>query len=309
MYKTANTAYNPASPIKSAEDAAALQQLVGFDMRFMVGCDNEWHFPEDDAQPANGAALPPVLPPSAADNDAARPAAAADAAASDPHDFTKWNMLEMDSIPFAQLKYDANNLAASRSAHAALIVFFLSDAMQRAHADAAQAINAGYQTRFQRPVTYADLRNFPSLGPNAYTPEEIKWCEATMDFLEGQLSDEARAVRSLPPAKRARLMRAAAAAAPSRAHASKTPPQKPPPQPRKTTPRMAADDDTEDDEDGLLSTPISTKRARKPRYMISRMKPITFRHIHHICHIRHIMHICNILYMHHICHIASLHRL
>ena len=43
----------------------------------------------------------------------------------------------------------------SRSAHAALILFFLSDEMQRAHGDAAQAINAGY------------LRNFPSLGPNA----------------------------------------------------------------------------------------------------------------------------------------------
>ena len=93
----------------------------------------------------------------------------------------------MGSKIFAQLKYDASNLAASRSAHAALILFFLSDEMQRAHGDAAQAINAGYQTRFQRPVTacqgpgvtYADLCNFPSLGPNAYTSEEIKWCEAT----------------------------------------------------------------------------------------------------------------------------------
>ncbi len=32
----------------------------------------------------------------------------------------------------------------------------------------------------------------------AYTSEDIKWCEATIDFLEGQLSDEARAVRSIP---------------------------------------------------------------------------------------------------------------
>ncbi len=79
-------------------------------------------------------------------------------------DITKWNGLEMGSMPFAQIKYDANNLAASHSAHAALILFFLSDEMQRAHGDAAQAINAGYQTRFERPVTYADLRNFLSLG-------------------------------------------------------------------------------------------------------------------------------------------------
>ena len=46
----------------------------------------------------------------------------------------------------------------------------------------------------------------------AYTSEDIKWCEATIDFLEGQLSHETRAVRSIPPAKRARHSRAAAAA-------------------------------------------------------------------------------------------------
>ena len=53
----------------------------------------------------------------------------------------------------------------------------------------------------------------------AYTSEDIKWCEATIDFLEGQLSHEAPAVRSIPPAKRARHSRAAAAA-PSPAPAS-----------------------------------------------------------------------------------------
>ena len=103
-YLNEHSAYNPASPIKSAEDAGALQQLIGLDMRFMVGCDNEWNFPDDDTQPANVAAVPPVLPPAAADDDAARPtaaAAAAAAAASDPHDITKRNVLEMGSIPFA----------------------------------------------------------------------------------------------------------------------------------------------------------------------------------------------------------------
>ncbi len=66
----------------------------------------------------------------------------------------------------------------------------------------------------------------------AYTSEDIKWCEVTINFLEGQLSDEARAVRSIPPAKRARHSRAAAAA-PSPAPASKPPQQKLPPQRRK----------------------------------------------------------------------------
>ena len=78
----------------------------------------------------------------------------------------------------------------------------------------------------------------------AYTSEDIKWCEATIDFLEGQLSDETRAVRSIPPAKGARHSRAAAAA-PSPAPSSEPPLQKLPPQRRKTTPRKAAGDDTE----------------------------------------------------------------
>ena len=72
----------------------------------------------------------------------------------------------------------------------------------------------------------------------AYTSEDIKWCEATINFLEGQLSDEALAVRSIPPAKRARHSRAAAAA-PSPAPASEPPLQKLPPQRRKTTTSLA----------------------------------------------------------------------
>ena len=79
----------------------------------------------------------------------------------------------------------------------------------------------------------------------AYTSEDIKWCEATIGFLEGQLSDEARAVRSLPPAKRARHRRAAAAA-PSPAPSSELPLQKLPQQCRKMTLRKAAGDDTEE---------------------------------------------------------------
>ncbi len=92
----------------------------------------------------------------------------------------------------------------------------------------AQAINAGYQARFQRPVT---LHNFPTLGPNAYTAEEIKWCKSTIDYLEGRLSDEARLVRSMPAARRTRGGRAAPAAL------SPVPPSKPLHQRHKSTPR------------------------------------------------------------------------
>jgi hypothetical protein len=73
---------------------------------------------------------------------------------------------------------------------------------------------------------------------------------------------------------------------------------------RKTTPRKEAGDDTEDDEDGPLVTPISTKRAPKPRYMISCMEPITFCHIRHIRHTRHSRHTRHIRHIRHICHIV-----
>ena len=154
LYKSANSAYNTASPIKPAEDAGAMQHLVGLDMRFMVGCDCEWNFPDDDAQEANVGA---VLPPAAADDDGAGQNAAA-AAASDPHAITKWDVLDMGSILFAPIKYEAKNLAASCSAHETLILFFLSGRRS--------------SNQWRVPDTFpeardADLRNFPSLGPNA----------------------------------------------------------------------------------------------------------------------------------------------
>ena len=282
LYSSANSAYNPASPIKSAEDADVLRQLVAMDLRFMIGCDCEWNFPEDPEPAANPGALRPVLPPATASDDAAGANAAA-APAGDPHDITKWDVLNPASIPFARLQYDPANLASARSAHAALILFFLSEDLERAHVGAAQAINAGYQARFQRPVNYADLRNYPLIGPNAYTSEEIKWCEATIDYLAGQLSDEARLVRSMPAAKRTRgRAESRAAAAPSPVPPSKPPPQlrkTPPPQRRKTQPSKAADDDTEDDDAGSLVTPISRKRAPKARYMILSTKLSYYWHI------------------------------
>ncbi len=43
-----------------------------------------------------------------------------------------------------------------------------------------------------------DLKRYPSIGPGAYTVEEVRWCDATYDFLVSQLDDEGRAKHSIP---------------------------------------------------------------------------------------------------------------
>ncbi len=44
LYRTANEGYNPASPIKPAEDADNLQALFALDLKITVGCDFVWKF-------------------------------------------------------------------------------------------------------------------------------------------------------------------------------------------------------------------------------------------------------------------------
>ena len=43
-----------------------------------------------------------------------------------------------------------------------------------------------------------DLKRYPSIGPGAYTVEEVRWCDATYDFLVSQLDDEGRAKHIIP---------------------------------------------------------------------------------------------------------------
>ena len=42
VYTSAIIVHNPTPPIKSAEEAEALRQLIALDLKFMVGCDCEW---------------------------------------------------------------------------------------------------------------------------------------------------------------------------------------------------------------------------------------------------------------------------
>ncbi len=117
----------------------------------------------------------------------------------------------MNTIPIAAQSYDAVSITANCSAHAALVLFFLSNEMERARPEAAQTINAGFQTHLQSPKEVSDVYSFHTIGQNAYNAEQIKWCEATIDSLEGQLDEEGRAKRSMPPKKR--TLRSAATSA------------------------------------------------------------------------------------------------
>ncbi len=48
LYKKLNENYDPAVQIKSKEAAESLRQLLATDIKFMIGCDHEWNFSEDD---------------------------------------------------------------------------------------------------------------------------------------------------------------------------------------------------------------------------------------------------------------------
>jgi hypothetical protein len=52
LYKTANQGYNPAALVKSASDAENVRALFALELKFMVGCDCKWTFPEHDAPTA-----------------------------------------------------------------------------------------------------------------------------------------------------------------------------------------------------------------------------------------------------------------
>ena len=199
-----------------------------------------------------------MLTPAAPNDDAA----ADPAPAVDSSDFTKWDVLDLKSIPLPEEKYDAGDFRARRSGHAALLLCYMSPEMETAFPDQAQALYAGYQELYQRPVTVEDVRRYPTVGRNAYTAEEASWCDATYTFLEGQLDDAERAKRMLPAKKRTTGRRAAppaAAAAPPSAPArgaARTPS-------KRTT--AVQNDDTEDEEEESFVTPISRKRGRKAR--------------------------------------------
>jgi hypothetical protein len=227
------------------------------DIKFMLGCDLQWTFPDDDAA-GPAAAGPPMaaLPPAAPADDAPPP----QAPRVDPGDFTKWDVLNITSLPLPAQDYVVDNFTARRSAHAGLLLCFMSPEVETAFPDQAQALCAGFQEHYQHPATVEDVRRYPSVGRNAYNEDEVRWFEATYEYLEGRLDDAERAKRMLPAKKPRRAGRSAASApaappVPSPAAAAGT----------MKTSRAAPGNDTEDDDESVFVTPESRKRGRKAR--------------------------------------------
>ncbi len=75
----------------------------------------------------------------------------------------------MDTIPMAEQKLNANDIKSRSSAHAELIMFFLSYKMEAAHPDVAAALHSGYQKVYERLVEMSDVLCHPTVGANAYT--------------------------------------------------------------------------------------------------------------------------------------------
>ena len=126
LYRTANESHS--ATIKSADPAEKFRSLVGLDIKFMVGSDQAWDFSDDEPaalSPADRAAAGPakaVLPPAAPSDDAPAPPAQP----VDPSDMTTWNVLDIASIPLPAQSYDANNFRAGRTAHAGLLLCYMS---------------------------------------------------------------------------------------------------------------------------------------------------------------------------------------
>ncbi len=175
LYKEANEAHPATTVVKSQEVAESLRAVVGMDIRFMVGCYLAWEFPNDDElegpTAANPAAAGPQMAPApqAAVDDAPPPPAPP----MDAGDFIKWNVLDVPSIPLPAQDYVADNFRALCSAHAGLLLCFMSPKVEAAFPEQAQALYAGFQELYQHPATVEDVCRYPSVGNNAYNKEEV----------------------------------------------------------------------------------------------------------------------------------------
>ena len=261
----------------------------------MVGCDEVWEFSDDEdarAGPARlFAAAPPPAPPlaSAAQGD---DAPAPPAPAVDPCDFTKWDVLDLQKVPLPAQKYDAANFTARRSAHAGLLLCFMSPIVEAAFPEVSVTLEAGFQERYGVAVTVESVRRYPTVGPHAFTAEEESWFNSTYEYLESLLDDDERARRSLPPKKRVRPPRgvggggAAAGDDPGhRTPAARSSLSAADPHVMASQVSVVTDDD---EEDVPLFTQKSGKKRRKSRYT-ARCCNICI-----ICRIMHILHICYI---------------
>ena len=114
---------------------------------------------------------------------------------SDPLDFLHWDALNLDSIPFKDMGFGAPDATLEIECfHAACILFFYSDKLTQMHSELSNALHAAWLHSYKIAMNAPDLKRVPL----DYSPEEKNWCEATIDFMEGQLDENQRIARGLP---------------------------------------------------------------------------------------------------------------
>ena len=74
----------------------------------------------------------------------------------------------------AQCAMHSSALRARRSAHAGLLLCYMSPEVEAAFPEQAQALYAGLQELYQHPATVDDVCRYPSVGRNAYNEEEVQ---------------------------------------------------------------------------------------------------------------------------------------
>jgi hypothetical protein len=199
-------------------------------------------------------AMAALLPAAAADDTPSPPAPPVD-----PCDFTKWDVLDLHSIPLPAQNYLADDFRALCSAYAGLLLCFMPLDVEASFPDQVQALYAGYQEFYQRPESVEHVRRYPSVGRDAYIADEVRWFKETYEFLKGRFDNAERAKRLLPAKKRPKRATStafAAPAAPSPAAAGGS----------RTTPRTVRADDTEDEDEPSLGTQSTRKRGCKARW-------------------------------------------
>ena len=116
----------------------------------------------------------------------------------DPLDFLHWDVLNSDSIPFKDMGFGGRvKTFEIECFHAACILFFYSDKLTQMHSEVSNALHAAWLLSYKRAMNAPALKR----PPLDYSAEEKNWCEATIDFMEGQLDENQRIGHGLPTSR------------------------------------------------------------------------------------------------------------
>ena len=205
---------------QSKEMCQNLLSWIALEMRFLLVCDALPTYkqktlpPPDDTGHGSALALAAAGANHDDDDDSHGEAGGGDGGdgvgvpkslqkSADPLDFLHWDVLNSDSIPFKDMGFGGPvKTFEIECFHAACILLFYSDKLTKMHPEVSNALHAAWLNQYKRAMNATDLRR----PPLDYSPEKQNWCQATVDFMEGQLDENQRIARGLPT-RRAASMR------------------------------------------------------------------------------------------------------